>query len=70
MLRIYRLKKLTHIVLIMKNSVSLYQIGWPFSCHLLIGRNVKDLSPEKFILHRFSKKMDVTKWDGSSAATN
>ena len=23
---------------------SLYQMGWQFSCHLITGRNVKDLS--------------------------
>ena len=40
-------------------SVSLYRIGWQFSCHLLTGRNVKDLLPEKFTSYCLSKKMSV-----------
>ena len=32
-----------------KISVSLHQKGLQFSCHLIIGRNVKDLSRENVL---------------------
>ena len=35
-------------------------MGWLFSCRLLTGRNVKDLSPEKFTSYSFSKKASVS----------
>ena len=60
MLRIYRLKRLPHIVLVRKMSVSLHQMGWQLGCHLQTGRNVKDASPEKFNSYCFSKKMSVS----------
>ena len=44
----------------MKISVSLYQKGWQFSCHLITGRNVNDLSPENVYLILFSMKISVS----------
>ena len=35
-------------------------MGWLFSCRLLTGRNVKDLSPEKFTSYSFSKQASVS----------
>ena len=58
MLRIYRIESLPHMVLEIK-WMYLISNGMEFSCHLLTGRNVKDLSPEKFIVYRFSKKISV-----------
>ena len=42
-----------------KISGSLYQKGWQFNCHLITGRNVKDLSPENVNLVMFEYK---SKW--------
>ena len=41
-------------------SESLYKMGWQFSCNLQTGINIKDLSPEKFTVFRFSMKMSVS----------
>ena len=49
MLRIYHMKMLTSYF----NDKSLYQMGWQFSCHLITGRNVKDLSLENVDLMLF-----------------
>ena len=46
-------KKLTSYSFSTKISVNLYQKGWQFSCHLIIGRNVKDLSLENVDLILF-----------------
>ena len=46
MLRTYHWKMFTSYYFNTKISVSLYQKGWQFSCHLIAGRNVKDLSLE------------------------
>ena len=40
-----------------KISGSLYQKGWQFSCHLITGRDVKDLSPEMFTSYCLSTKI-------------
>ena len=34
-----------------KISVSLYHMGWQFSCHLTTGRNVQDLLLENVLSH-------------------
>ena len=39
-----------------ERGVSLYQKGWQFSCHIITGRNVKDLSLENVYLIFLSKK--------------
>ena len=54
MLRIYHLDFFISYCLSTKISVSLYQKGWQFSCHLITCRNVKDLSPEMFTSYCFS----------------
>ena len=41
MLRVYHWKMFTSYSLSTEISVSLYQKGWQFSYHLIIGRNVK-----------------------------
>ena len=46
MLRIYRLKMFTSYCFSIEISGSLYQMGWQFSCHLITGRNFKDLLPD------------------------
>ena len=51
MLRIYHLDFFISYYLSTKISVSLYQKGWQFSCHLIIGGNLKDLSPENVLTH-------------------
>ena len=33
-----------------KRGVSLYQKGWQFSCQLIAGRNVKDLSLKQYLI--------------------
>ena len=53
MLKIYRLKMFTSYCFSMIINVSLYQKRWQFSCHLITGRNVKDLSPENVNLILF-----------------
>ena len=53
MLRIYRLKMFTSYCFTMKISGSLYQKRWQLSCHLITGKNVKDLSPENVYLILF-----------------
>ena len=46
----------------MKISVSLYQKGWHFSCHLITGRNDKDFLPEKVLpLYCFNMKVYTIK---------
>ena len=35
----------------MKLSVSLYEKGWQFSCHLITGRNVKNILLETVFPH-------------------
>ena len=54
MLRIYHLDFFISYCLSTKISVSLYQKGLQFSCHLITCRNVKDLSPENVYLVFFS----------------
>ena len=39
-------------------SVSVNQIGWQFSRHLLTDRNVENLSPKKMTSYCFSKKTE------------
>ena len=51
MLRIYRMKLFTLYCFSIEISVSLYQMGWQFSCHLITGRNFKDLSPDNVLTH-------------------
>ena len=71
MLRIYPLKMFTSYCFSTKISASLYQKGWQFSCHLIIGRNVSDLSLENVHLILSSSKISVNLYKkvGSSAAT-
>ena len=45
MLRIYRRKMFKLILFNVIIRVSLYQKRWQFSCHLITGKNVMDLSP-------------------------
>ena len=58
MLGIYPLKMFTSYCLSTKISVSLYKKGWQFSCHLITGINVKDVSPENvyLILFKYENK--------------
>ena len=37
-------------------------MGLKFSCHLLTGRNVNDLSPERNTSYCLSSKMNVSKY--------
>ena len=39
--------------------VRIYQMGWQFSCHLITGRNDRDLSPENvhLILFKYENKL-------------
>ena len=53
MLRIYNWKMFTSYCFSTKISVYLYQKGWQLSCHLIPGRNDKDLSPVKVYLILF-----------------
>ena len=43
--RIVKDLSLENVFFIFKDE-SLYQTGWQFSCHLITGRNVKNLSRE------------------------
>ena len=46
MLRVYHWKMFGLMMFEYERSSSLYQKGWPFSCHLITDRNIKDLSLE------------------------
>ena len=53
MLRIYHLDFFISYCLSTKISASLYQKGWQFSCHLITGRNFKNLSPENVLTFKY-----------------
>ena len=58
MLRIYHLDFFISYCLSTKVSVRICQKGWLFSCHLIIGRYVKDLLPENVfhVLFKYENK--------------
>ena len=56
----------------MKLRVSLYEKGWQFSCHIITGRNVKNILLETVFPHIVLVRKKVQVYmirGGSSAAT-
>ena len=40
-----------YLILFLSTKISLYQKGWQSNCHLITGRNVKDVSLENVLPH-------------------